>query len=324
MAIILYSDKTYLLKSWYKSLEGLGLNIYVTKIKAELFEYFNTNKNQSILIMENDLNDEKNEEFLALLKRAYTWVRVCILSFNPNLKEGSEYLKLGVKGYGNAYMHSLHVKAMIKNIINDKFWYFPEFLEAFLNKQVNINMSEIGKVSSVKNLVLAKTNDEEHIVLPDEKIYQNEIFTTPYKDSYIQLELTNKRLIHVSGDSRIYLEKSIFVEDDLSEFCVFSKEKSIEILSYLGLVSKEEILEYKDKRSKNEELDEGNKEEIVARYSGKFEQYKIKSSKKLSSFLIVEDMKKNRDGCDIVNEQIDKFIFLDITKTYDELLEEIS
>lgn len=317
MAIILYSTKLSLLKHWHKSLEDLKIDVYVTKTKSELFEYFNANKHPTILVMQNDLNDEKNEEFLALLKRTYTWVSVCILSSNPNLKEASECLKLGVRGYGNAYMYSLHVKQMVQNINNNLFWFYPDFLEAFLDKKVEKNISQIGVVSDIKNLVLANTNEEEHIVIPDEKIYENETFITPYENSFIEFRLANNRLIHISGNDCIYFDKTIYIQDDLSKFCIFDKEKSLEILSFLG--EDEDLQRKKIIPKKTIQI---TSKEAVAKYNGNFQEYNIKLLKNMTDFLIIEDSVANRDGSDLINNKIDKFIFLDTTKTYEQLLEE--
>lgn len=61
-------------------------------------------------------------------------------------------------------------------------------------------------------------------------------------------------------------------------------------------------------------------EGIVARYSGNFDEYEIIASKNAPGFYLIRDRVQKRDGSDLISDGIDKFIFKDVEKNYQELI----
>ncbi len=307
MNLILYSKKVHLLKYWHTCLKDLEYNVYASKNKEELFEYFKKNSQKTILIMENDLIDKKQEEFLKLIKKVYKQVEICILTLNPHIKEGSKLLKLCVKGYGNAYMGKNHLKEMVKTILLDNFWYYPEFLQTFSEKVTEKKNEIIGQILQTEGLVLSTNNNEENIVTENEDVYEDSIFSSLYNNSFLSIKLLNGKNINIYGNSIFRLEKSVFYENDLSDFCVFNEAKYFQILSHLGVAY--DSVEHNQKKYS----------EKIAKYSGNLEEYDIIKSNLISNFLIIKDNVKNRDGSDLVNDDIVKFIFCDSKKNYEQL-----
>lgn len=64
--------------------------------------------------------------------------------------------------------------------------------------------------------------------------------------------------------------------------------------------------------------------EISARYSGKYSEYEIKPSKNMPGFYIIKDKVKNRDSSDLINSKIQKIIFSDCVKSFNDIEQSVS
>ncbi len=293
MAIILYSKELNLLKYWFECLKNNEHKIFVSHNKEELFEYFRSHKNRQILIM--DFHEDRS--FLPLLRENFSQLNICFLSKNPNIKEASELLKLGVKAYANSHGLALHLQSILQALIEDKFWYYPEVLEVLLAKPKMKKEKNIALVQNTQNLVLANNDGDEKIVVEDDEIDEDTIFTTPYKTSSTQIQLNNKKLINIVPNTTLRLDKTIFYEKNLDSFCKFSEHEYKQILVSLG----------------------AHQPQIIAKYQGNFNEYNIQKANSLKGFLVIKDTIKQRDGSDLVNQEIEKFIFADMCKSFEEL-----
>lgn len=320
---VLCASKVSILKRWHKALDSDDTKVYIAKDKSELFDYFNLNRSPITLILESKFNDEKNEEFLKLLRRTYPWIRVCILSYEPTVKEASELLGLGVRGYGNAYMNQIHLKEMVKSIWIGKFWFYPKFLDSFKHEaDVEKSIEPIGRIEVIKSLVIARINEEENIILIDEDVFEDEFIMTPYEDSFVGIKLKNEEYLEIGEDSKILLDETTFKMQSLSKRTIFDEDKCNDILSSLGannILLKKNIQE-------NDASDKGvlafneSEDGIEAVYSGNFNEYDIYPSKNLPGFIVIKDRVERRDGSDLISASISKCIFLDTEKTYNELI----
>lgn len=321
MTTILYSSKIALLKRWFDALHSESGQVYIAKSRAELFEYFNTNKSTVVLVIENMINDEENEEFLSLLRRSYPHVKVCIFSHLPTVKEASEYLKLGIKGYANAYMQDVHINEAVQSVWNGKHWYLPKFLEAFfVPKDYKKEPLQIGKIISLEKLVIAKSQKEERIVLYGDVVFENEILFTPYENSKVVVKLQNNNTISLEGNDSIYLDESTFSNEKFAQRAIFDEDITEAILAHLGEreLNKKRVLHTEAVQKK--ETHKKSKEGIIATYSGNFDEYDISPSKNLPGFFVVKDKVERRDGSDLISDSISKLVFADVTKIYDELI----
>lgn len=60
--------------------------------------------------------------------------------------------------------------------------------------------------------------------------------------------------------------------------------------------------------------------DVVAKYAGKYSEYDIKPSKNMPGFYLVKDKVKDRDSSDLINSKIQKIIFSDCVKSFDEIV----
>lgn len=317
--VILCSLHVKVLKRWFNALKECEKDIYVARQKDELFYYFNSHKDQTVLLIDN-INEE-DEEFLALLKRSYPWVLVCVLSNDPNVKQANRLLSLGVKAYANVYMKALHVKNMYISVKNKTRWYLPMYLQAYKLFDEKKTSHVIGKIQNVQNLVMIKNDEEERIAFCDEDIFENELVFSPYENSSANINIDNEQ-IFIANNDKIFFDKTTFINESLDKYCIISDEMVSEILSQSGHVKP------KNKQTKQilhaNEVQKNTQNNIQAAYSGNFDEYEIYLSKNISGFIVIKDKQEFRDGSDLISEGVGKLIFKDLTTTYNELLKIIN
>ena len=59
-------------------------------------------------------------------------LQLFVLSTSPSYEEGSALLPLGIRGYGNLYMHDDHLKQALDVIASGNVWLYPEFMFALI------------------------------------------------------------------------------------------------------------------------------------------------------------------------------------------------
>lgn len=68
---------------------------------------------------------------LGLLER-FDKIKLLVLSDNPNFAEGRILLQKGIKGYGNTYIHALHLMQALAMIKNGQIWLYPQFIQQLI------------------------------------------------------------------------------------------------------------------------------------------------------------------------------------------------
>lgn len=88
--------------------------------------------------------------FHALLE-TYPDVKVLVLSTMPSFNEGVALLQKGIRGYGNAYMHKVHLEQAISTIENNAVWLYPEMMQELIlygSKAVATNEDVLKSLSA--------------------------------------------------------------------------------------------------------------------------------------------------------------------------------
>ncbi len=125
-------------------------------------------------------------------------VNILVLSDNPSFEEGSSLLALGIKGYGNSYMFTLHVQQAIAMLENGSIWLYPSFMQELI--------TTITPEKSFKEPILNKlTEREREIALHVSQGYSN-------KEIAIALNITERTVKqHIS-----HIFEKLNVSDRLS------------------------------------------------------------------------------------------------------------
>ena len=63
-------------------------------------------------------------------------LNILILSEFPKFEEGKKFLKLGVKGYANMYIHKKHLLQAIEVIESGNIWLYPDFMTSLISDAV--------------------------------------------------------------------------------------------------------------------------------------------------------------------------------------------
>jgi len=135
--IVLFSKSDATIKTWQKSLnykyEAIG--------DANLL---NKEQNSILLCDSRYINVDVNAD---IIKNIINNNYVIIMSANPNLKEGLEYLQNGVRGYANMYIAPDNLNSMIKIVANGNIWLNPNFVNELIanSKNKNKTFSELSK-----------------------------------------------------------------------------------------------------------------------------------------------------------------------------------
>lgn len=303
---ILCASKISLLKRWNTTLKFF--RTYIAKNKSELLEFLHNHKAPIVLIIEKYLFEKEDEKFLQNLRDNFPFVKICVLSNKPNIKEAQNFIKLGIKGYGNSYMYKTHLQDMVEAVWSGDFWFYPEFIEVFFpQNKLNAFRKTQAIIKEISHLAIIRDAQEERIAQINESINENETLITPYKDSYVSLNIDDKNSIELDGVSALYFEKSVFVKSSFKDISTLNIQKVNTVLEALG---------EKPFKIANQEKSEKNKQ---AYYKGYLKEYVIKPSQSFSGYWIIKDSVSKRDGSDLIDKEVEYLVFKDTTKSFKDI-----
>lgn len=307
---IFCASKVSLLRRWYTSLKSF--NTYIAKNKNELLEFLDTYNTPIVLIIESHLFEKDHGAFLEKLRDEFSFVKVCVLSNKPNIKEAQICIKLGVKGYGNSYMYKTHFQDMVNVVWDNKLWFYPDFITTFFPKNTkNHFQNPQATIKNISHLAIIRDEHEERIAEIGDTLKQDETIIAPYKDSHISLDIGDENNIEIEGTDSLYLDESVFVQDSFQEKAIIDKKMANKILDMLGVKPL--------KSTKNKSI---KKDTSTAQYQGYFKEYTISSSKNFKGYFIIKDTITSRDGSDLIDENIQLLVFKDCTKTFQNISSE--
>jgi len=162
MNIILHSDDINLLDYWKKSLE-------VDSICIDEFSELLGVKN-SILIMSYSVFILIDKESL---KQLMSENKILLLHRTPSLTIAKKVLKMGVKGYGNAYMNAHFIVSAVETIEEEMIWLYPEFTTMLIEE---IDLGSSNSDDALNNDKLAPLSEREKevaLLLKEGEIYKN-------------------------------------------------------------------------------------------------------------------------------------------------------
>jgi len=139
METVIHSDDILLLEYWEKTLEK---NCTVVDDIDELFSF----ENSLIVINYTALGNNYKENIEKFHSKNNV---LLVLDRTANIKKAKEFLKLSVKGYGNALMKEHFIISAIDTIKEGMIWLYPAFTTMLIeeisstDKSVNIDLSSL-------------------------------------------------------------------------------------------------------------------------------------------------------------------------------------
>jgi len=111
----------------------------LTKVE-DVSELFNINPKESLIILHIDSNENSSIEVISELLKEFENIKILALANSVNFIEGTKLLQIGVKGYGNVYMHSVLLNQAVDLIMSQNVWIYPELAQHLIK---NITKQEI-------------------------------------------------------------------------------------------------------------------------------------------------------------------------------------
>jgi len=141
METIIHSDDILLLEYWEKALEK---NCTVIDDIEELFSFEN-----SLLIVNYTALGNNYESIVEKLQSKNNLLLV--LDRTANIKKAKEFLKLSVKGYGNALMKEHFIVSAVDTIKEGMIWLYPAFTTMLIQEISSTDKSADVDWSSLTN-----------------------------------------------------------------------------------------------------------------------------------------------------------------------------
>lgn len=107
-------------------------------------------KEDAILLLHVDSYDQDICELVEYLLKDIKDLKIFALSNRVSFSEGVSLLQAGVKGYGNTYMHDIHLYQAVDIIASGNLWIYPELalhLIKNLTKAENVDESRLDSLS---------------------------------------------------------------------------------------------------------------------------------------------------------------------------------
>ena len=158
--VILYSSHTEVLLHWQHALKEHDVHVFHYE-KALLAFLQTLQKNVFLVMEERHYDDDGMEGFLNLLQEEYPHVKTMVLSQKPSYVQDSEFLKFGIKAYGNTYMAAIHLNEALHVVENGDIWLYPEFIQTMIQTQVSRKTS----LSSRHDLLEKLSHKEREVAL---------------------------------------------------------------------------------------------------------------------------------------------------------------
>lgn len=157
--VILYSSHTEVLLHWQNALKEQDVHVF--HYEKALLSFLQTLHVNVILLMEERHYDDGIEGFLNLLQEEYPYVKTMVLSQKPSYVQGSEFLKFGIKAYGNTHMAPIHLNEALDVVKNGDIWLYPEFIQMM----IQTHASQKTSLSSRADLLEKLSHKEREVAL---------------------------------------------------------------------------------------------------------------------------------------------------------------
>lgn len=113
--------------------------IQICTDKRHLIDRFNLKsmEDEFVMVQDESIDPSKiiitDPEKAPPLMKKHPFSKVMVLSDAPSFEEGSRLLPLGIRGYGNTYMHYKHLKQAMITIESGAVWLYPAFMRQLIS-----------------------------------------------------------------------------------------------------------------------------------------------------------------------------------------------
>jgi len=140
MTMLLCTQSKSLLEHWKASLIDTYSNLINITTEIGLQKCLDEDSNVILLL---DTNFFINiEDYLKSLQESYPDVNTIFLDDCPTYRVGKSLLPLGIKGYGNSRLSSVHLLQAISVVHSGNVWLYPEFIQQLIKEMALKNTKQ--------------------------------------------------------------------------------------------------------------------------------------------------------------------------------------
>ena len=132
--VILFTKMSSIRKHWQKALSDKYQLIAIDNFD-NLIKYFDTHK-ENIILMLDEMSVSNIHNTLSILKK-YNFITTLLFNALPEVHHASSFLKEGIKGYENSYIHKVNLIKMLHAIEDGKKWFFSDLTNFIINNYIN-------------------------------------------------------------------------------------------------------------------------------------------------------------------------------------------
>lgn len=131
--VVFYSSDALILNAWNEAFRTSKTVTCSFSLEAELYDFLQKNDSPMLLFIDTRNRTMSDiERLLASLREHYSFVHVVIFSAMPTYEEGSKWLTLGIKAYGNVHMAPIHLHEIYQSVSAGNIWLYPEFIQTMI------------------------------------------------------------------------------------------------------------------------------------------------------------------------------------------------
>ncbi len=144
--VLMFTIRETIRQNWEEALQDNYEAIPCTD-EYECIHHLHAHPESIILLHSNSFEGEIGK-FLKKVRNDYPEAHMMLLSDVPHYQEGIIYLRMGVNGYGNSYIHRSHLLHALSVIADGNVWLYPKFLDILLKETLSTKQAPANNALS--------------------------------------------------------------------------------------------------------------------------------------------------------------------------------
>jgi len=130
--VLTYTTRESIFQGWKEALEG-ECTLLTCEDESACISALEEHNNCTLLLHNNSIKTDI-AKFLKTVHYRFPDANILLLSDVPKFQEGIAMLRMGVKGYGNSYLHSSHLVHAMNVVSDGNVWLYPQFLDILIKE----------------------------------------------------------------------------------------------------------------------------------------------------------------------------------------------
>ena len=181
--ILLCTKSEFILEHWRESIINIYSNLIIITSENGLLKSLDE-YSDAILVLDCNFF-VSSKDYIRSLVESYPKINILFMHDCPSFKVGKELLPLGIKGYANSRLSSIHFLQALTLINDGKVWLYPEFVQKLIEEaSITPNVDHNEEIKLL-------TNKEKQIALLVAKGCSNKIIanTIEVAESTVKVHL---------------------------------------------------------------------------------------------------------------------------------------